>query len=226
MNWRRGVLLAGINLAAALPMIYLLAARDAQFLRERQQKTEVSQKVQVRPATLDRRNAADLMRTQEEQTVAFSPCGLWGHYPVQTYVVQFGDLPAFIATQWRVACPPRWSVAAKLGVEADGWNSEANIKAMRRVDVALCVLIVIQWFLIGSFPLIQPKRWWGEPGAFITVCTAIAALIALIPAVDGLAKLPAVIAFFAWLWWLGLLIWKPVHLAWQSTVGGLRRLSN
>jgi len=54
----------------------------------------------------------------------------------------------------------------------------------------------------------------------------VAACIAIIPVLDGLARLPAVIASFAWLWWFGLLLWIPIHRAWQSTVGGLRRLSN
>jgi hypothetical protein len=225
MNWRRGLLLAGINLAAAVPMVCLLAARDAEFLRDREQ-TELTPKAQVSVAILNRRNAARMVRTQEEQIVGFNPCELWDHYPAQMFVVQFGNLPAFILTQWRVDCPPEWSVAAALGVHVAGRISEENFKAMRRVDLALCLLIAIQWFLIGSFPLVRPERWWAEPGAFITACTVVASIIALAPVVDGLAKLPALVAFFGWMWWLGLLIWKPVHLAWQSTLGGLRRLNN
>jgi hypothetical protein len=34
MNWRRGLLLAGINLLAAVPLISLLAARDSQYVKE------------------------------------------------------------------------------------------------------------------------------------------------------------------------------------------------
>lgn len=225
MNWRRGLLLAGINLAAAVPTICLLTARDAQLLHEREQK-ELTPRAQVSLAFLNRRNVARLVRTQEEQAVGFNPCVLWHHDPAQMYVVQFGNLPAFVLTQWRVPCPAGWSVAAALGVQVAKLNSEADFKAMRRVALALCLLIAIQWFLMGGFPLVRPKRWWTEPGAFITACTVIASIVALIPVVDGLAKLPALVAFLAWLWWLGLLIWKPVHLAWQSTLGGLRRLSN
>jgi hypothetical protein len=48
----------------------------------------------------------------------------------------------------------------------------------------------------------------------------------MIPAIDGMARLTALIAFFGWMGWFGLLVWIPVHFAWQSTLGGLRRLSN
>jgi hypothetical protein len=104
--------------------------------------------------------------------------------------------------------------------------TDANFKAMRRVDVALCILIVVQWLIIGSLPLIQPRRWWAEPGAFITTCTAIAACIALVPAIDGVARLPALIALFVWLLWFGLLAWKFLRFAWQSTVARVPRLTH
>jgi hypothetical protein len=101
-----------------------------------------------------------------------------------------------------------------------------NYRVKRRVDNALAIVIALQWFLIGGFPLVQSNRWWGEPGAFITATNFIAACIAIIPVVDGLARLPVLIAGVGWLWWFGLLLWIPLHKAWQSTVGGLRRLSN
>jgi len=227
MNWRRGVLLAGINLVTAVPLIYLLAVRDAQFLKEREQQSAVPEML---PRNMNREFSplvgVRIVQVQEEQTVTFNPCGLWAHYPPQVSVVQLGNLPAFVLSQWREACPPRWSVAGMLGVRVAGWSTPDNFKAMRKVDAALCLMIAIQWFLIGSFPLSRPRRWWAEPGAFITASTGVAACIAIIPVVDDLARLPALVAFGGWLWWFGLLLWKPVHLAWQSTLGGLRRLNN
>jgi hypothetical protein len=112
------------------------------------------------------------------------------------------------------------------GIKADGLITPVNLKAMRRVDIALCLMIAIQWFLIGGFPLRQPGRWWDEPGAFITANNFVAACIAIIPVIDGLARFPALIALVGWLWWFGLLVWIPARWAWQSTVAGLRRLSN
>jgi hypothetical protein len=113
-----------------------------------------------------------------------------------------------------------------LGV-GDGWLiSDANFKAMRRVDFALCLMIALQWVLIGGFPLRQSGRWWDEPGAFITTNNFIAAYIAIIPVIDVLARLPTLIALVGWVWWLGLILWRIGRLAWQSTVGGLRRLTH
>jgi len=226
MNWRRGLVLAGINVAVALPMIAVLAARDAQWLRDRKQDSRTSETPSI--ASLPEFSASQSKEApaQEEQTVSFKPCGLWGHDSVQVSVVRWGNLPAFVVTEWRVACPPKWSFASRLGVANDGLLSDHNVQAMRRVDVALCVLIAAQWILIGSFPLIKAGRWWSEPGAFITLCASIGSAIALIPAIEGLGRLPAVFAFFGWLWYFALLLWKPIHLAWQSTLRGRQRLSN
>ena len=226
MNWRRGLLLTGINLVAAVPLICLLAARDAQYMKDREQRSSIEEAPWIDSSGEFSAAPTEIVQAQDEQTVSFSPCGLWGHIPPQVSVVQIGNLPAFVVSQWREACPPKWSVARMLGVNDSRLLSDANLKAMRRVDVALCVLIAIQWFLIGSLPLIQARRWWAEPGAFITVCTAIASGIALVPGIDVLARLPALIAFFTWLWWFGLLIWIPVHKAWHTTLGGLRRLTH
>jgi len=225
MNSRRGLLLAGINLAVALPMIGILASRDAQWLRDRKQDSRPSETSSI--ASLSEFSAPQSKKApaQEEQIVSFNSCGLWGRDPVQVSVVQWGNLPAFVVTEWRVACPPKWSLASRLGVANDGLLSVHNVQAMRRVDVALCVLIAAQWILIGSFPLIKARRWWSEPGAFITLCASIGSGIALIPAIEGLGRLPAVFAFFGWLWYFALLLRKPVQLAWQSTLHGLRRLS-
>jgi hypothetical protein len=220
MNWRRGLLLAGINVAVALPMIGILASREAQFRREWKEAAPTGQ-----TSRLSRPAVAALVRVQEEQTVSFNPCLLWGHPPVQVSVVQMGNLPAFAITQWRVDCPAKWSIAGLLGVDDSGFLSDHNFRAMRRVDVALCILIAIQWFLIGAFPTINAHRWWSEPDVFITLCTAMGSGIALITAIEFFGRLPAVIAFFAWLWYFLLLLWKPVHLAWQSTLHGFRRLS-
>lgn len=227
MNWRRGLLLAGMNLLAAVPLICLLAAREAQYIKEREQKSAIPA---MRPEIVDLPLFPDagtrVVQAQEEQTVLFDSCNLWPHYPPQVGVLQAGNLPASELSQWRVQCPPRWSVASLVGVQDTLQISQDKFKAMRRVDVALCLMIGVQWFLIGGFPLVQSNRWWGEPGAFITAANFIAACIAIIPAVDGLARLPALISFVGWVWWFGLLLWIPIHRAWQSTVGVLRRLSN
>jgi hypothetical protein len=226
MNWRRGLVLAGINVAIAVPMISILAARDVQARREWKQRSSVEDAPWIDRFGEFSVAPTIMVRAQEEQTVNFSPCGLWASIPVQESVVQFGNLPVAIVSQWRVACPPSWSIARMLGVNDSGFLSDVNFSAMRRVDLALCLLIAAQWFLIGVLPLVQPKRWCSEPGAFITANNFVVACIAIIPFVAGLARLPALIAGIAWLLWFGLVIWIAVRWAWQSTLGGLRRLTH
>jgi len=226
MNWRRGLLLAGINIALVLPMISVLAVRDAQLLRDWNQRSATDE-THWMPSYVEYSQApVEVVRVQEEQTVGFDSCELWSRIPVQVAVVQFGNLPAAILTQWRADCPPKWSVAAKLGVKVARRLSDENFIAMRRVDLALCLFISAQWFFMGGFPLIESRRWWSEPGAFITVCTAIGSGIALIPIVEELGRLPVLLALIAWLWWFVLLLWKIVYLAWRSTLASPRRLSN
>jgi len=225
MNWRRGLLLAGINLLAAVPLICLLAARDAQYMKEREQHSANEEGLWIDGSGEVSAAPTKVVQAQDEQTVSFSPCGFLPHYPPQVSVVQLGNLPAFVLSQLQVVCPPKWSIAAKLGIGANGVFSN-NLQATTRLNVALCLMIAIQWFLIGGFPLRQSVRWWDEPGAFITADNFVAACIAIIPVIDGLARLPAVIAFGGWFWWLGLILWKIGCLAWQSTLGRQRRLTH
>ena len=46
----------------------------------------------------------------------------------------------------------------------------------------------------------------------------------LLPSISGL--LAMALGFLAWFWFCALLLWKLVHLIWQSTLHDLRRLSN
>jgi hypothetical protein len=107
MNWRRGLLLAGMNLLAAVPLICLLAARDAQYMKEREQHSANKEGLWIDSAGEFSAAPTKIVQAQDEQTVSFSPCGLWGHIPPQVSAVQLGNLPAFIASQWREACPAK-----------------------------------------------------------------------------------------------------------------------
>lgn len=212
MNWRRGFLLAGVNLAAAVPMIVLLQARDAKYLRET--SAMAARGFASRRAHLDRAELPRLMTVQEEPTtVTFNPCTAWVHYPVQIEVVSLGNIPASTLAGWRLACRSKWSLSGWLQGTVEGAPAKQDLALQRRVDVGLCVLIAIQWLFIGGFPLTKRLRRWREPGAFITTSTAIAALLAMIPAIEGLASFPALLAGLAWFWWFGLVIWKCIRLA-------------
>src|ERR1700734_3075353 len=99
MNWRRGVLLAGINVAIAVPMISILAVRDVQARREWKQGSSVEEAPRIDSSGEFSVAPTRMVRAQEEQTVTFSPCGLWASIPVQESVVQSGNLPAAIVSQ-------------------------------------------------------------------------------------------------------------------------------
>jgi hypothetical protein len=79
----------------------------------------------------------------------------------------------------------------------------------------LALLIAILWFLIGGFPLVRPRHWWWEPGAFITLCTLAAFVLVLIPGIRELSPFLMLFAVLAWLFWFGLLVWKALKLAWR-----------
>jgi hypothetical protein len=216
MNWRRGLLLAGINLAVALAMIVVMDRRDAQAVRDHDQEAmTAAREGAARPYIPPEFENAET--GSEEMTVSFDPCpAVWVHYEAQVVVVQAADPIALTLTGWRVTCPDRWTLAEKLHGKST-WlpPTPAWLAAQRKIDAGLFIIIAIQWFLIGTFPLRASKTWWAEPGAFITACAVPASILACIPAVEGAARLPAMIALFAWFWWFGLLIWKIFRSAWQ-----------
>jgi hypothetical protein len=221
MKWRRGLLLAGVNLVAALPLILMMESEDAQYLRDHSPGAKVVASVAIsKEGEITNSEPAKTDTEQEGETVTLDPCEMWGvHYRVQYEVAHFGNIPAFTLTGWRILCPPSWTLSGRLHV-GKGWApTVATAAAQKKVDLALCVLIVIQWFLVGSFPLMQTKKWWTEPGMFITACTVIATCMELIPWVNDIARLPALIAALAWIWWLGLLIWQTVRFGWRWTTG-------
>ncbi len=154
---------------------------------------------------------------QVEQTVSFTfdPCTMSVHYPAQVVVVQAADLPSFVLAGWEVGCPPQWSLAGRLRGKMTWPPTPFWMERQREIDAGLCLLIAIQWFLMGGFPLVRTRKWWDEPGSFITGCTVLAGAIALIPVVEGLARLPALIAMLAWLLWFGLLAWKALQFGWR-----------
>jgi len=210
MNWRRGILLAGINLAIVIPT---LVREETRFWRYT--GTDVSS----RPLGVH----VETVILQEEVAMDLDPCH-W--YDIGSSrlneVVGLANLPTAILTGWHDSCLTRTALGRGLRRTAGARNHATEIADC----VSLAALVLIQWMLVGGLPLVQPRRWWLEPGAFITTAGVISAPIALIPAINEFARIPALLAGLGWLWYFALLLWKPVHLAWQSTLQGLRRLSN
>jgi len=184
MNWRRGLMLAGINLVVAIPLISLLESKEAESLRIREQATAKAERDGAgKPPDLATIKSTESAGSSVEQSVSFDPCLMWVHYPVQAVVEQAATYPSLVFTGWRMNCPPRWSLAAKMRADVE-WvptiASEAALNAARRtVDRMFLVVLFVQWLLVGSFPLVHPRKLWLEPGVFITLCTTVAAAFAL-----------------------------------------------
>jgi hypothetical protein len=218
MNWRRGLMFAGIHLAIAVPLILSLEARDRRILREREQaQAEAAGEAAARPAE----PASATVQSESGGTVRFDPdpCSMTVRYPASVLVGTSAAYLSVALTGWRLYCAPSWSLSQRLRAETF-WVStiedQANVNAARRrVDRWFVVALVLQWFLMGSFPLLRPRAWWGEPGAQITACTVVGGLIALVPAIEGASVLTVFIALVAWFWWFGLLVWRLVAGGWR-----------
>lgn len=219
MNWRRGLLFAGIHLAVAVPMILMMEARDANVAREYLAAVaEAAREAAAKPSAPVTPAPSQASTEQAEETVSFDPCAMWVHYPAQVVVVQATDMLPLALAGWEMDCPPRWSLAGRVRGNRT-WPPTAKwMTEQRRIDSGLCALIAFFWFLAGGFPLVRTLRWqewWREPGGFIAACAVPAGILASIPAIDGAARLPALFAMFAWYWWFGLLVWKSLRFGWR-----------
>jgi hypothetical protein len=206
MNWRRGFLLAAINLAVAIPFILWAESQDANFVRQHY--------VPAAQVTESSSTATDQTSGEKDEGIKFSICSMTDQNSVQEQVVILTNMPAQILIGWRVFCPAKWELAGML--HADGWApSPSSLAAQRKVDIVFVFVIAVQWFFVGAFPLRRPKRSLANPEVFITTCAVLAGGLAIIHPVEGLARLPALCGVFAWFWWFGLLLWTSVR--------GLRR---
>jgi hypothetical protein len=129
-------------------------------------------------------------------------------------VAEYANPPAAVLSGWRLACHARLSLAGMMKIDYFWVAAPSSMNARRRVDWGFAFLIAIQWVLVGGFPLVQLRRWWWEPGAFITICAALGFALVLVPPLREVALVPATFAAFAWFWWLGLFVWKSGRLGW------------
>jgi hypothetical protein len=206
MNWRRGILLAGIHLAVAVPLIVMHEMRDEAFIRE----------YYVSPAAQPSKSASGATSTDDEEaTVALDPCTMIFDYSTRYLVEESLEPFAVALSGWHRVCPPRWSLAGRLKINYDWLQSPSTIPSRRMVGLGFGVLVGVQWIFFGGLPLIRPKRWWAEPGAFITCCSVASFGIVLYPPIEELARLPVLLAAVAWLWWFGLLLWTVARISWR-----------
>ncbi len=201
MNRRRGLLLAGMHLALAVAFIGWDVNREWHA---------------GNPPPASRLVLASWQET--ESSFPFDPCH--GHGYVDYFVtperrsVQWDNLPVWALTGWSIPCPAQWTIAGMLQADTTHYSFGKYLL----ISVIFCVLIPMQWFLIGAFPLVRRERWFLEPGAVITVCTFISiALILLtrmlqIPnAVEVGSTLLMAFQTLMWLSLCALVIWSSLH---------------
>lgn len=202
--------MAGINLVIALPLI--LAA-------ERSEAIYVDSKAIYVPNSTIEINSPELSGKSsdaKDKGPSFDLCGMLTEPSTEERVLNGADLPAVTFSGWRFVCPSRWTLSGMLHI--DGWtHSRESLTAQKKVDAGLVLLIAIQWYFIGAFPMKGPKSW-REPGMFITICSAIAFVLALIPKVEGLAEFPACLALMAWLFLFVFAVWRAIRFGWTRIV--------
>jgi len=206
MNWRRGILLAGINLAVVVP---LLVQREFEY------EAWVRESSAERAQNADRQNPEAASSEDEGVAINTDPCKWIFDYSTRQVLLRELELLPSTVSGWDLECPPHWSLAGRLKVGYSWVETPSMIPAHREVALGFCLVVMVQWILVGAFALVRPKRWWVEPGAFITCCTVIGFVLILIRPIQEFARLQAFLAALAWFWWLGLLIWKIALLAWK-----------
>lgn len=203
MNWRRGIMFAGIHFVIGASLILWVS---------------VPQYASEKTHSLNPAPALQLAAYQEEgQTVEFSPCAMWRHITWQERVLVSSELPVAILSGWNEECPASWTVAGLIGIDARHHTRAMAVQS----SAAFSLLIALQWLILGGLPLVQPRRWWEEPGACITACTVIEVslltigtviaaygLEAVLAVVGLLASVPFLVILCTWLYWIALLLWR------------------
>jgi hypothetical protein len=202
MNWRRGLLLAGIHLAVAGSLIFWQEANDWHTLSNNPVPPLVGTRI------------AEPIPDEDGMMIVFDPCKLhWRSISFRESVVLQANLPVSWLSGWKVTCPKEWTLAGAVESRSGGRSRGTEIV----VSVGFSAMIVVLWFFVGIFPLSPQVEWWWEPGAFITICTMIAFVLVVIPATGDLSQFPMAFALLAWLFWLCLLLWKGLKLGWRLT---------
>lgn len=186
IQWRRGLLLAGIHLAICGPLIVWEEANSWDWVRSQEDRQPIELAPPAPPPPPDAVKPVD-----EGEAVTFSPCGMWYHQSLPQRIIVLGEGPASAVSGWRQPCPPAWSLSGQVGMS---WPNPDSRRKEVESSIGLCGLIALQWILVGGLPLIHPRRWFEEPGALITICTC--------------TGIFALFAPFLWLFWFLLLLWR------------------
>lgn len=222
MNWRRGSILAGIHVAIAIPLIISTVAP-----RYETEKTHSGNSGPVLQLTAYQ---------EEAPTVEFTPiCEYWRSLTWQEKVLGSSEFPAMTLSGWNSDCPARWTTAGLIGIDMKHHSLSQEVAS----STAFSFLIAVQWIFVGGLPLIKPRRWWLEPGAFNTILTVIAVSSAamatmferavsenLLLAFGIPAFVAVMLAFSTWIAWLALLLWTTLKFSWKIARSSRKLIAN
>ena len=196
MNWRRGILFAGIHVLAAGSV---LVWNESQFWRY---------------IRTDRNRPVSLPSPDPGMGTYFNPCEGWrwcyGPISPGQAILSFADIPVGIISGGHEPCnsptPLDRLVQTQVGKTH---KSELVILAI------LAIAIAVQWFVLGAFPLSRPNRRWLEPGALITICTLPVAAMAVIPASIFPRNIIPFMGLVAWAFLFWVPIWRLIKWLWR-----------
>ena len=195
MQWKRGFLLAGIHLAVVVAMFV-------------QEESAVWPMIK---ANTDRTSVLRLAAWQEDGTVPFNPCDggiVDGPMPTEEKIVGFANLPIALLTGWHQPC----TSPSRLTAMVEGNPARPTHGSEIAVSPILCVLVFIQWLLVGGFPVVKPKQWWLEPGAFITACTLMSVALMVVPGFHAVSYVPMLLAVLAWVYLIIMALWNGIQI--------------
>jgi hypothetical protein len=149
MNWRRGLLLAGINLAIVLPAF---VSEEARFWQ--QTDTDISRRFGAR---------VESVVFQEEMAVPLDPCH-WFDLGISRLeeVSAFANLPTALLTGWHESCLTRTALGRVIRRIIGARN--------HRAEIADCTILCapirwreFQWFSPASAGSGGLGYWSGSP---------------------------------------------------------------
>jgi len=177
----------------AAPIVIIDESHDWDILRSVQPPSQ-----QVRPAVL------------QDDTVGFDLKTPNYYVPPPVRIVQITNLPASLLSGWHNPAHSRFTVAGA---------GEAIFGAVNRRSTVFTVtgflaLLLAQWLLLASWPVVHPSQRWLEPTIFITIC-AFVGLGAL--ALDGLYAVPMMAVMVTWFVLLVLGVVRFAKAMWTMT---------
>jgi hypothetical protein len=144
----------------------------------------------------------------------------------QEKIVALDNLPIALITGWHLPCsePSRLDqfIQARYGFTQN---------AERVTGWLMSALALVLWFIVGGFPFVRRRhrRWYTEPGLFMTLCALVSMLLLgiawsisraplgfAVSVADILTRIAVVPMFFVvagWVWWVGLFFYSR----WKKT---------